>query len=129
MIQLFLSGKLRVRDEDALPATRPGEGPHPTANLGAPDASDRDVAEVCWSSTDDTLSQEQTLWEFWHALARCGIYVDRLYRHSEVSVQHKPHLCSRENLPQMVGSIFQQIQIVMAAFIDPHDLSVRKIYI
>ena len=127
MIQLFLSGKLRVRDEDALPATRPGEGPHPTANLGAPDASDRDVAEVCWSSTDDTLSQEQTLWEFWHALARCGIYGDRLYRHFEVSVQHKP----RENLPRMVGSLFQQIriQIVMAAFVDPHDLSVRKICI
>ena len=47
------------------------------------DASDRDVAEMCWSSRDDTLSQEQRLWEFWHALARCGIYVDRLYRQSE----------------------------------------------
>ena len=47
------------------------------------DASERDVAEVFRRSTDDTLSQEQTLWEFWHALARCGIYVDRLYRQSE----------------------------------------------
>ena len=34
MVQLFLSGKLKVRDEESLPATRPGEGPHPTANLG-----------------------------------------------------------------------------------------------
>ena len=34
MVQLFLSGKLKVRDEESLPATRPGEPPHPTANLG-----------------------------------------------------------------------------------------------
>ena len=34
MVQLFLSGKLKVQDEESLPATRPGEGPHPTANLG-----------------------------------------------------------------------------------------------
>eukprot|EP00959_Pyramimonas_sp_CCMP1952_P067735 1413761-Pyramimonas_sp.AAC.1 len=52
------------------------------------DACGPEAIEVCFASTRLDGTWEDQMWEWFHSLAYCGIYVDLLYKHTPWEDSH-----------------------------------------